>query len=877
MTSQEEAIARAILGASGGSGGGNDERAETTTTMTTPPLPPRRRPRAPPRTTEESEAAVAAAILRSDAAPPSPPDGDGPVTTHPTDAAGGQAPATLRPNAPPWLATTGGGGYRPPSFRSQCGARGRLACDASDSTAASTTDTAGAGGVSAWGAAAAARAGRAAVAAATAHADAADHGDGVATAAAGRPRHTASASDAVLAGCAGASAAADGTAATVAQRAASASDAAAAGSGSAASAATDDAVDAATTRRTASASDAAATGGGDASAAAGATAAAAARHTASTSDAATASSTSESSDDDDSDDSDDDRFSTECTNCNIHISRSDRGMSCDVFGCRATQCNQCLPEPTTYLCRQHGDVLGAHRDREAGAAETAGAARVSVASAGAPAQLVQPRPPHTSPAALIRALPEVLRAAAKTGVDTALRAVEGWSRDHDMCELVEDLVETLEFNPSTRAKGSSAVTRLEEYLAVAPSPLRQALASASTIDILLSSFVTCRLRAGTRRAHAVPDQWKGRPIPDPVSVRGEVAATVGLLRLAALLPADPRGTLPITRRAMKKCGCLVRKEASPRGYTFLWEWIAAWEHGIVPRDNPQAIAVAALGVTAIHFLLRPIYVRSLAPREITPDGAGWLLRWAHGDKTRRRRAGGGAAAAATAAGAGSGGASAAAACGGSSEGAGSSTPAMRGLPPSHPRLSAAEGSLLSTLLTAWRRMRGPDATGRLFCRTERARQTSKVPKGARLVQWQLEEEEPVPTFIWPDSRMSERMIKTWMVRFLTPLIGKRRALRRVISGFRGGGEMEFVELGAPLNVRATVGWWVSRRISAEGALVTYEGSSVESMRTWSARLGSLPIIVLAPGVYRYVLLTARSTRLRAARRARIRAAKATPP
>ena len=81
--------------------------------------------------------------------------------------------------------------------------------------------------------------------------------------------------------------------------------------------------------------------------------------------------------------------------------------------------------------------------------------------------------------------------------------------------------------------------------------------------------------------------------------------------------------------------------------------------------------------------------------------------------------------------------------------------------------------------------------------------------------------------------------------------------------------MEFVELHAPVSVRATIGWWVARRVSSEGALVTYEGSSVESMRYWSARLGSLPIIVLAPGVFRFRKLVARSARARRAYATRI--------
>jgi hypothetical protein len=186
---------------------------------------------------------------------------------------------------------------------------------------------------------------------------------------------------------------------------------------------------------------------------------------------------------------------------------------------------------------------------------------------------------------------------------------------------------------------------------------------------------------------------------------------------------------------------------------------------------------------------------------------------------------------------------------------------IRGVPPKHPRVSASAGDLLTELQTSWRRIRGDDA-GPLFCRVEAARQTKKVPRGARLVWWMNQSKVSTPVFVWPSSSLSERIIKRWLVRFVTPIVGAERARLRVASGFRGGGEMELVELNAPLPVRATLGWWVARRVSAEGALVTYEGASVEAMLAWTARLGTLPIQVLAPGVFRFVPGTARSARLR---------------
>lgn len=576
----------------------------------------------------------------------------------------------------------------------------------------------------------------------------------------------------------------------------------------------------------------------------------------------------------DSSSSNDSRYSTECTGCDVHIARSDPGRGCDVFGCRATRCTKCMPEPTPYLCRQHGDILGSPPATAAGAAA---APPVVVPSDGVgPARLAPAAPPPSAPATLILALPEVLRDAARCGVESALTAVAGWKDDPDMRNLVDDLVETLHFAPaSTKAKGSSAISRLREFLEVTPPSLLRALATADALDVTLAAFVSMRLRVATRRQPTLPPSWTERPIPDPVAVKGEVSAILGLLRLASLLPADPKGTVPRTRRVMRKCGCLARHGASPRGYTFLWELIAAWNTAI-PRNDPRALAVATLATTAIHFLLRPIYVRSVSPSQIRPEPPDrWILRWGEADKTRPARAG--PAPAAAAAGAGSSTSAPAPAPTPAPTTSNTAHPALRSLPPKHPRISAAQGELLSELQRRWRsiRMAVPEPeVGPLFCRTEVARQTAKVPKGAHLVRWRPEAgSDPVPVLIWPRSRLSERIIKRELVRFLSPIVGPRRAARRMLSGFRGGGEMEHVELGTPVSVRATVGWWVARRVSAEGALVTYEGSSVESMAAWSARLGTLHIRVLAPGVFRVLPCVARSIRARAARRAAVAAAR----
>ena len=565
----------------------------------------------------------------------------------------------------------------------------------------------------------------------------------------------------------------------------------------------------------------------------------------------------------------DSRFSTECTGCDRHIPRDGAGSSCDVIGCRATRCDTCMPERVPYLCRQHGHALGAAAAAvPTGAASSADPA-VCTATAGG-ALLAPPAPQPSSPAALVLALPDMLTDASRVGVEAALSALGGWREDADMIDLADDLAETLAWGPSsTAAKGASSLRRFREHITALPATLSRAVATPQVIDIVLSAFVSARLRVYTAKKR-LPPEWTARPTPEPVSVRGEVGAVVGLLRLSALLPADPRGSIPRTRRVLKKTGCLAKHGASPRGYTFLWELAEAWHRGIVPRNNPQAVAACTAFVTGIHFLLRPRYLRTVSPEEITLCGAPrYQLEWKWEDKTRP--------AALTAAACGFHPAAAAAprrtgpALAGTCRSQPSLTeaPQNRKLPAKHPRISASQGDLLHTLQQQWRTVRGP-SPGPLFCRIEPATQTRTTPPGATLVSWPHDRGH-TPAFMWTRSSMSERVLKKWLVLFLTPLLGARRARKRVLSGLRGGGEMELVELVAPVSVRATIGWWVARRLSSEGALVTYEGCSRESMWVWTALLGTLRLRIMAPGVHTHVPHPpARSCRQRRTARRRTR-------
>ena len=524
-----------------------------------------------------------------------------------------------------------------------------------------------------------------------------------------------------------------------------------------------------------------------------------------------------------------------------------------------------MPVAQPYLCRQHGHVLGVDQAAAAAASATGTAAGsvvpAHVTSTSATATVAPPPQPATA-AVLVRALPAALAAAAARGVEAALASLGDWRHDPDMVDLADDLEACLSWGPcTTKARGVTALRRLAECIRCLPALLRQAVATPDVCDMTLSAFVAGRLRVNTS-GKRIPEEWQDRPIPEPISVRSETMAIVGLMRTARIIPADPRGTLPALRRTMRKTGCLNRNGASPRGYTFLWELVEAWNRGIVPRNDPQAVAALGLYVTGIQFLLRPKYVREVQPHELIHCGdTRYRLVWAWADKARSA-----AMTAASAAASRRSAPTAAAAATGNTR----TNPLDKRLPAKHPRVSASQGDLLHTLHHTWRQVRGSDP-GPLFCRTEVAKQTFKLPPGATLVQWRTTSGTAVPTFIWKRSKMSERILKRWLVRFLTPIVGQKRALRRVLSGLRGGGEMELVELCAPVSVRATVGWWVAKRVSAEGALVTYEGSSLESMWSWTVLLGTLRIRVLAPGVFTYVSRPiSRSSRVRSIMRRQAR-------
>jgi len=373
-------------------------------------------------------------------------------------------------------------------------------------------------------------------------------------------------------------------------------------------------------------------------------AAAAPDATAATAVTATATATGDSSGSDDeesegSSSSDDSRYSTECTACDRHISRGDGGNSCEVLGCRATRCRVCMPSAEPYLCRQHGDVVGvtaAAAAATAAAGPAAGSVVPAAVSEGTARATVAAATRPATTAVLVRALPEALTQAASMGIDAAIATLGEWRQDPDMIDLVDDLTACLEWGPSsTKVRGTSALRRLDECCEVLPVPLRQSVATPDICDVVLSAFVSGRLRVNVS-GKRIPDAWNGRPIPEPPTVRSEVTAIVGLLRTARILPADPRGTLPALRNVMRKTGCSSRNGASPRGYTFLWELVEAWRSGIVPRNDPQAVGACGLFVTGIHFLLRTKYVREVEPDEIAYSGADtrYQLTWKWADKTR---------------------------------------------------------------------------------------------------------------------------------------------------------------------------------------------------------------------------------------------------
>ena len=436
----------------------------------------------------------------------------------------------------------------------------------------------------------------------------------------------------------------------------------------------------------------------------------------------------------------------------------------------------------------------------------------------------------------------MIGSAAARGLANALRELgPGWKTDPDLKDLVADLTETVGHVASgTAAKGATAIRRLRELIDVLPTRITNATATHNLIDIVLADFVM--RRTGRARRVAIPRPWRDGGVPQPQSVRTEVCSIIGLLRVAGLLPVDPRGSIPKTRRAMRACGCQKKAQASPRHYTFLWELIEAYKHGLATSDVCR-LAVWCFAVTAIHFLLRPRYARLVSGREISRvSGRRYRLRFARGDKTNQPPLPPAV--------------PAAAAANDDTDmsddsdvddrkDASARSTLHRSVPTAHPRYTGSAGPWLHLAQRLWREVRGECGdTEPLFCRVEPARQTGKVPVGAVRTTFNGSD-----CFMWTATKLSEYRIKRELVAMLTPIIGASRAAKRTAAGLRGGGEMELAELGKSASVRATIGWWVARRIATEGQIVVYEGSSIESMWEATADLGSTYIRVLAPGVY----------------------------
>jgi len=275
-----------------------------------------------------------------------------------------------------------------------------------------------------------------------------------------------------------------------------------------------------------------------------------------------------------------------------------------------------------------------------------------------------------------------------------------------------------------------------------PRRLATAEADPAIIDVVLAMFVNAR--CGVARS----SPWKP-PRPGGPTVRGETAAIIGLLRLANLLPADPKGSVPRTRRALKKCGCCVKHDASPRAYTFAWELEAAWLR-TVDRTDPREVAVWSCCSTALGFLLRPKYVLRVEPEEVRllqpPDT--WQLRWQRDDKARTAARPPGA--------------------------PGLTQVPKDGLPARHPRLSASACRVMNVALRCMQVMRPAEAKGPIFARVERLRNAAATPKGAVRFEWRPPlpgggRGPPVPAAWWPGTKLSQDQVKRNMVRFLTPL------------------------------------------------------------------------------------------------------------
>jgi hypothetical protein len=444
---------------------------------------------------------------------------------------------------------------------------------------------------------------------------------------------------------------------------------------------------------------------------------------------------------------------------------------------------------------------------------------------------------------VVRALPEVLSQPARQGIRAAAQGLPaGWDDDSDLGDLFDDVEATLTWTAAaTRVKGASAIRRLTEFFSVTPRRLLDALATHGACDLLLSSFVAARCGVGKR---ARPREWRQDGLDAPSwrdSVRAETSALIGLMRLSRVLPPDARGTIPLTRAVLRKCGCLGKNEASPRAYTFMWELEAAYRLG-TPLRCPRAFAVFTLCVIALCFLLRPRYARWARRHNLWrahADGAErYRFRWGAGDKTNVEAVPSATARAAAAARP-----RRRAADPGTGAAGGAAGPS--GGPVALTRLTAARHTLLDSVVSEWVALRRPlEDPGVLVCRTEVRRRAGALPAGSRAAVWR-----GIPVLLWPDTPLSSPIIHLEMRRFLAPVVPPRALRLRIFSGLRGGGEMELTDRRVDVSVRATLGWWRARRVSAEGAMVTYEGCSVEAMYDATVNLGSTFLRVLAPGVY----------------------------
>ena len=519
------------------------------------------------------------------------------------------------------------------------------------------------------------------------------------------------------------------------------------------------------------------------------------------------SSTSEAQSESDSSDSECGFVSGTCAECGKEVAKDDSGVLCDMPGCRGLKCDACTRDRKAWWwCATHA----------------------------AP-------PPGTTPT--LRQLPAVLSSAAKTSVEAALEALGDWRADADMRALAEDLEDTISYG--SNCKGAGAIRRLAEFIRNLPRTLREGPVSQGTLDFTLASYVGARCR--TARRSRRPREWKGsRPVP--TSVGGETNALVGLARVAGILPGAPQGSIPRTRRALRVHGCMRKLDASPRAYTFHWELSAARRF----CNTPQAVAVWSLCVVALYFLLRPRYARAAGAKNLTRStGDQYAFYLDSGDKTNQPRR-----------------MPCTSSSSSSDDDGGDGRPRARararapkpeaGLPAAHPRYTVAAGAMLHRAMTEWSVVRGAvEGDQPWFCRIEPARQTARVPSGARATKVGGES-----CWLWPNTPLSPEVIKRNLVAFLTPVIGATRAKLRVLSGLRGGGETEHALRKVDPHVRATIGWWKIRRLKEVGAMVGYEGCSVEEMVEATRGLGSRYIRYITPGVYTTTPPLSRSTRNR---------------